>query len=70
MAIFAPLLNIVISLAMFFIEGNTPVLNEILQMCMRGFDITEMTLATLSVLCFIFYTRFYSVNNLLLINGF
>ena len=45
-------------------------LNEILQMCMRGLDITDMTLATLSMLCFLLVTNVCSINNLLLINRF
>ena len=58
-------------------RGNTPVLNELLQMCMRGLDITSMTLATISMLINIFKicrffscTRFYSINNIFLINRF
>ena len=46
MSVLAPLLNIGFSLAIFILEGNTPVLNEILQMYVRGLDITGMTLAS------------------------
>ena len=45
-----PLLNIGITLAIFILDGNTPVLNEILQMCARGLQITDTTFATVSML--------------------
>ena len=45
-----PLLNIGITLAIFIPDGNTPVLNEILQMCARGLQITDATFATVSML--------------------
>ena len=50
MSVLAPLLNIGFILAIFILEGNTPVLNELLQMCVRGLDMTGMTLATISML--------------------
>ena len=37
-------------LAIFILEGNTPVFNELLQMCVKGLDITGMTMATISML--------------------
>ena len=40
MSVFAPLLNIGISLAIFFVEGNTLVLNKILHMCVKGLYIS------------------------------
>ena len=70
MSVFAPLLNIGISLAIFFVEGNTLVLNKILHMCVKGLYIIYMTLTTLSMLCFLVGTHFCTVNNLLLINRF
>ena len=45
-----PLLNIGITFAIFILDGNTPVLNEILQMCARGLQITDTTFATVSML--------------------
>ena len=50
MSFLSPLWNIGFILAIFILEGNTPVLNELLQMCVRGVDIMGMTLATISML--------------------
>ena len=50
MSALAPHLNIGFVLAIFFLEGNSPVLNGILQMYVTGLDITGMTLATTSML--------------------
>ena len=50
MSVLAPLLNIGFILAIFNLEGNTPVLNDLLQMCVRGLNITGMTLAKISML--------------------
>ena len=49
-SVFVPLLYIGITLAIFILDGNTPVLNEILQMCARGLQITDTTFATVSML--------------------
>ena len=57
-------------LKFYYLNLTIKFLNEILQMCMRGLDITDMTLATLSMLCFLLGTNVCSVNNLLLINRF
>ena len=50
MSVLAPRLNIGFVLAIFILEGHTPVLSELLQMCVRGLDITGMTLATIFLL--------------------
>ena len=47
---FLPLLNNGITLAIFILDGNTPVLNEILQICARGLQITDTTFAAVSML--------------------
>ena len=76
MSVLAPLLNIGFVLAIFILEGNTPVLNKLLQICVRGLDMTGMTLATIAMLIssksvdFFSCTHFYSINNLFLINRF
>ena len=57
-------------LKFYYLNLTIKFLNEILQMCMRGLNITDMTLATLSMLCFLLGTNVCSVNNLLLINRF
>ena len=72
MSVFAPLLNIGIILAIFILEGNIPDLNKILQMCVRGLDITDMSLATIwsismlvfKICRFLSCIRFCSVNYL------
>ena len=48
--VFAPLLNIGVALAIFILDGNIQVLNELLRMCVRGLHMTDMTLATISML--------------------
>ena len=57
-------------LKFYYLNLTIKFLNEILQMCVRNLDITDMTLATLSMLCFLLGTNVCSVNNLLLINRF
>ena len=50
MSVLVPLLNIGFMLAIFILEGNTLVLNELLQMCLRRLDITGMIFAKLFLL--------------------
>ena len=50
MSFSTPLLNICFILAIFNLEGNTPVLNELLQMYVRGLNITGVTLAKMYML--------------------
>lgn len=62
MSNFAPLLNIGISLAIFILQRNTPVLNETLQMCAKGLGITDMTLATICIYQMLLFTVCRSVH--------
>ena len=66
MSVLAPLLNIGFILVIFILEGNIPILNELLQVCVRCLDIMGMTLATISMLIFsksvdFLCTCFYSI---------